>query len=551
VAASSFQQPNPARTALGEIVAEHGPGVLSEPARLGNLLSDLLPDDQPVVRMLVAAAEDRVAESLREHVAQGMDAATAARLAGASFADRTMFSREACLWIAGEMALALGLLASGYADAAPPPEVTVGAVPRTQTAPLPRSTSPRGPQPAARGRRRATSAGMVAAAIVVAGVLVAGAIFAVARGHIEVLQTGNARRHATGPHHPSASPSHQPGSRGHRHSASPGTPDSTSPATPIGYQITAALNPGAPGSMTSVAWIPGTSIVAVGDKDGSVYLWDAATGRPYGQPFTVPGGRQVFAIAISPDGTTLAAGDSAGTTYLWNIATRQPEAALRDPGPASHREVDSLAFSHDGRMLVSADGNGAANLWVVDPAHQPTVPALRLLDPAGSGVWSAVFSSDDVLATGDYSGNIYLWDPRTGADLGHLVIPGGISVTALAFSTDGITLAAATGRESAGTPPGSGDLYLFRTATHAGQFIASVGAIWALQFAGHILAAASGGGQTFLWTVSTGSLDATSAGTLPDPDSGSQGVGTLGYSPDGKWLVTGDTNGQAYVWQTG
>lgn len=290
--------------------------------------------------------------------------------------------------------------------------------------------------------------------------------------------------------------------------------------------------------------------MAVGDKDGSVYLWDAVTGRPHGEPFSAPGAGQVFAIAISPDGATLAAGYSTGATYLWDIATRRQEAVLRDPGLAAGREVDSLAFSPDGRLLVSADGNGAASLWRVNPARHRAVLALTLPDPAGEGVWSAAFSSAGVLATGDYAGNVYLWDPRTGADLGRLLIPGGDPVTALAFSRDGSTLAAASGSKPAGTPPpGSGSLYLFRTTTQAGRLVASVGAIWGLQFAGHTLAAAAGGGQTYLWSVSTGSLSATSAATLTDPDSGPQGVGTLGYSPDHKWLVTGDTNGQAYVWQ--
>ncbi len=39
---------------------------------MSNLLKDMLPDASPVARMLLAAAEDHVADMLRGHVAQGL-----------------------------------------------------------------------------------------------------------------------------------------------------------------------------------------------------------------------------------------------------------------------------------------------------------------------------------------------------------------------------------------------------------------------------------------------------------------------------------------------
>src|SRR5258708_34972664 len=74
------------RAALREIVTEHGPDALSSPAMMSNLLKDLLPDAPRVARMLVAAAEDRIAQVLHDHVDHGLDADTAARLAVSSFA---------------------------------------------------------------------------------------------------------------------------------------------------------------------------------------------------------------------------------------------------------------------------------------------------------------------------------------------------------------------------------------------------------------------------------------------------------------------------------
>ena len=100
------------RTALAELVDEHGDELLSNPARMSNLIKDLLPDDQQLARILVIAAEQDVASKLREHVSQGMDAATAIRLVATSFAASTMFAQQACLWVVGELAIAMGL-ASG------------------------------------------------------------------------------------------------------------------------------------------------------------------------------------------------------------------------------------------------------------------------------------------------------------------------------------------------------------------------------------------------------------------------------------------------------
>src|ERR1022692_3634633 len=90
------------RAALREIVTAHGPGALSSAAMLSNLLKDLLPDAPRVAKILVAAAEEHVGDVLLDHVSQGMDTATASRLAASSFASATMFIPDACSWVVSE-----------------------------------------------------------------------------------------------------------------------------------------------------------------------------------------------------------------------------------------------------------------------------------------------------------------------------------------------------------------------------------------------------------------------------------------------------------------
>jgi hypothetical protein len=111
MADAPFEHARQARLALRTIVAENGPDVLSRPRALANLLADLLPDAPRMARILVAAAEDHVADELREHTADGMDIATASRLVTSSFTSATLIAADACTWAVTEFALAIGLIA--------------------------------------------------------------------------------------------------------------------------------------------------------------------------------------------------------------------------------------------------------------------------------------------------------------------------------------------------------------------------------------------------------------------------------------------------------
>src|ERR1022692_1457577 len=107
----SWEHATEARAALNAIVTdpEHGVAALSSAQTMSNLLKDLLPDAPREKSMLVAAAEAGLANTLRDHVAQGMDPGTAISLTASSFSATTPFTPEACNWVAGEIAIALGI----------------------------------------------------------------------------------------------------------------------------------------------------------------------------------------------------------------------------------------------------------------------------------------------------------------------------------------------------------------------------------------------------------------------------------------------------------
>src|SRR5579871_1309028 len=111
MADTSWEHAAEARAALNAIVTdpEHGVGALSSPRTMSNLLKDLLPDAPREKNLLVAAAEAGLADTLREHVDQGMDSGTAIRLTASSFSERSPLSADACSWVTNEIAKAMGI----------------------------------------------------------------------------------------------------------------------------------------------------------------------------------------------------------------------------------------------------------------------------------------------------------------------------------------------------------------------------------------------------------------------------------------------------------
>jgi hypothetical protein len=125
VTSTSWEHQREARDALRTIVTDPQLGVaaLSSAQTMSNLLKDLLPDAPRETSVLVAAAEAGLAQTLLDHVGQGMNVATASSLAASALAARTPFTTDACNWAVGELVVALGLAPE------PPPAGPVAGAP--------------------------------------------------------------------------------------------------------------------------------------------------------------------------------------------------------------------------------------------------------------------------------------------------------------------------------------------------------------------------------------------------------------------------------------
>ena len=140
-------------------------------------------------------------------------------------------------------------------------------------------------------------------------------------------------------------------------------------------------------------------------------------------------------VAFSPHGTQLASASDDGTVRLWNAASGKLVRTLRGHG----QSVNSVAFSTDGQRLVSAGADATVRVWSLDGGrsvilrgHEGSVVSAKF-DPSGKRVVSA-----------GQDGTIRVWSASGGETLVVLVRHQGPAVSA-EFSRSGREVVSAGG----------------------------------------------------------------------------------------------------------
>jgi WD40 repeat protein/serine/threonine protein kinase len=240
--------------------------------------------------------------------------------------------------------------------------------------------------------------------------------------------------------------------------------------------------------------------------------------------------RGVWSARMSPDGTTVASGGDDGIVCLWDVAGTKPVRTLRH----HTRRIMDLAFHPQGRLLVTAGDDGA---FVYDIGSDKVV---RRLSGHTGGVRSAAFSPDGTLiATGSLDRTVKLWKTEDGA-LASTLEGFRDQVTAVDFSPDSKRLAAASY---------DGAIRIWQTAdaeTTAPQLITMDGErIEDVCFARDdaSLAFATQSGSAYVLELNAGN---------PEPELFQRGgAASVAFSPDGKSIVVGQSDGNLQLWNRG
>ncbi len=148
------------------------------------------------------------------------------------------------------------------------------------------------------------------------------------------------------------------------------------------------------------------SVLASAGSDGTVRLWNPASGLPAGSVLTVPGPAR--AVCVVPGGEpgqppTLASAGVDGAVRLWHIATGK---AVGEPLVSSAEAVSELAHGAAIGDCVSLHGDGTVRLWTPATATLQAVSA----PPDVSAIATLMADGHPGLLTGDIYGRVRLTD---------------------------------------------------------------------------------------------------------------------------------------------
>jgi WD40 repeat protein len=245
---------------------------------------------------------------------------------------------------------------------------------------------------------------------------------------------------------------------------------------------------GSGAQMNAVAFSPDGALLASGDQDGQIRVWNIRTGALVGSAFGPSSPLQaISALAFSPDGKVLATMGFGSGLQLWSVATHVliGKPLMTDTSGL----IDSVAFSPDGRVLLAAAGS-QVTMW--DTRTWRTALHLSAAQVPGNITGAALSPSGSTVAISTDVGYIQQWNRASGRPSGTAIVPGGAD--RVAYSPDGKDLA---------VPSYAGNTYL---------------------------------------------LNATSGKVLQTLPGSTWPVNTVAFSPDGKTLVTGDGQGVLRIW---
>ncbi|GAC1502875.1 MAG: NB-ARC domain-containing protein [Ktedonobacteraceae bacterium] len=180
----------------------------------------------------------------------------------------------------------------------------------------------------------------------------------------------------------------------------------------------------------SVAFSPQGDLLASGNDDETVCLWDVASGQQLAALRAHSG--RIYSVAFSPRNDLLASGGDEHVIHIWDTRTRQHVQKLQ----CQQGRVRSLAFSPQGDLLASGSEDNSISLWDMNAGV-----CKHILREHSDHVYSVAFSPDGKrLVSGSDDRTLRVWELSSGRSI--QVLQGhSARVQSVAFSPDGRLLA--------------------------------------------------------------------------------------------------------------
>ncbi len=285
-------------------------------------------------------------------------------------------------------------------------------------------------------------------------------------------------------------------------------------------------------AVSSLAFDPSGHVLATGDREGGIGLWDVQRGEDAGELKGHQTNAAVTQLQWLADGAHLLSGSDDGQVFSWDTAAQQGQQEFRN-----HKgRILALAELADHRHVLV---DGAGSLIVGKAASaDPDETVSGFTDAPALAAWS---NEGRVLAASDKAGDLQIWRSENGpaSDLGAQAAPhspDGAQATALAASPDGKQIASGLGAKVLVWDAATGAL--LRTLEGHRRQVAAL----AYSPDGTTLASGGWDGAVVLWDVKSGDKQRTLSGHKRD-------VGGLAWSPDGKRLAsTGTLDNQVILW---
>jgi WD40 repeat protein/serine/threonine protein kinase len=271
--------------------------------------------------------------------------------------------------------------------------------------------------------------------------------------------------------------------------------------------------------VVDIEFSPDGTRFATASRDDTVKLWDPVTGELLR---TLSGHvDDVHSVEFSPDGARVLTTSADASVTIWMTETGKQLETIDD------YDVSVARFSPDGRSLAIGAVDGSISLWNV--AADEDVVEQRVLS-AGAAVDALAFSSDGTrMAAATQAGRLRVWafaGPTSPTELASIEV-GKVDARTLEFSPDGTRLAAAGVDGSIVLRDGQSGAAIATLAANHGE-------VQALAFApvGPPRLLSSGNeGSPKLWRTDTGELVAT-------VDGHREAATDVAFAPDGRTFAT-------------